>query len=106
MSIVIGLGGNVGTHEEIIARFRAAREAIAQLGRVRSAPLYRSAPVGPSQADFLNTAIALDATDMQPRELLAILHEIEAQLGRRRAHEARWGPRTLDLDVLEWDDRT
>jgi len=106
MSIVIGLGGNVGTHEQIVARFRAAREALAQLGRVRSAPLYRSAPIGPAQDAFLNSAVALDAPDMQPRELLSILHEIEAQLGRRRGQEMRWGPRTLDLDVLEWDDRT
>jgi 2-amino-4-hydroxy-6-hydroxymethyldihydropteridine diphosphokinase len=105
MSIVIGLGGNVGTHEQIVERFRTARDALAQLGRVRSAPLYRTAPIGPAQAAFLNTAVALDAPDMQPAELLAILHEIEAQLGRRRAHEARWGPRTLDLDVLEWDGR-
>jgi 2-amino-4-hydroxy-6-hydroxymethyldihydropteridine diphosphokinase len=106
MSIVIGLGGNVGTHDEIVERFRHAREALAQLGRVRSAPLYRSAPIGPAQAAFLNTAVALDAPDMQPGELLAIVHEIEAQLGRRRIREERWGPRTIDLDVLVWDDRT
>ena len=106
MSIVIGLGGNVGTHDEIVERFRLAREAIAQLGRVRSAPLYRTAPIGPAQPAFLNTAVALEAGDMQPRELLAILHEIEAQLGRRRAHEERWGPRTIDLDILVWEGRT
>ena len=106
MSIVIGLGGNVGTHEEIVERFRHAREALAQLGRVRSAPLYRTAPIGPAQAAFLNTAVALDAPDMQPAELIAIVHEIEAQLGRRRAHEERWGPRTIDLDVLVWEGRT
>ena len=106
MSIVIGLGGNVGTHDEIVERFRRAREALAQLGRVRSAPLYRSAPIGPDQPAFLNTAVALDAPDMMPDELLAIVHEIEAQLGRRRSREARWGPRTIDLDVLVWDDRT
>ncbi len=106
MSIVIGLGGNVGTHAQIVERFRLAREALAQLGRVRSAPLYRSAPIGPAQDAFLNTAVALDAPDMQPAELLAIIHEIEAQLGRRRSREARWGPRTIDLDVLVWEGRT
>ena len=106
MSIVIGLGGNVGTHDEIVERFRHAREALAQLGRVRSAPLFRTAPIGPDQPAFLNTAVALDAPDMQPDELLAIVHEIEAQLGRRRSREARWGPRTIDLDVLVWEGRT
>ena len=106
MSIVIGLGGNVGTQDEIVERFCRAREAIAQLGRVRSAPLFRTAPIGPAQPAFLNTAVALDAADMQPAELLAIIHEIEAQLGRRRRQEERWGPRTIDLDVLVWDDRT
>jgi 2-amino-4-hydroxy-6-hydroxymethyldihydropteridine diphosphokinase len=110
MSIVIGLGGNVGTHDEIVERFRRAREALAQLGRVRSAPLFRSAPITlapPSeQPPFLNTAVALDAPDLQPDELLAIVHEIEALLGRRRSREARWGPRTIDLDVLVWEGRT
>ena len=106
MSIVIGLGGNVGTQEQIVERFRLAREALAQLGPVRSAPLYRSAPIGPAQDAFLNTAVALDAPDMQPAELLAIIHEIEAQLGRRCSRETRWGPRTIDLDVLVWEGRT
>lgn len=106
MTIVIGLGGNVGTHDEIVERFRHAREALAQLGRVRAAPLYRSAPIGPAQQPFLNTAVALDAPDMQPAELLATIHEIEALLGRHRSRETRWGPRTIDLDVLVWDDRT
>lgn len=106
MTLVIGLGGNVGTHDEIVERFRRAREALAQLGAVRSAPLYRSAPIGPAQDAFLNTAVALDALDLSPAQLLAIVHEIEAQLGRRRSREARWGPRTIDLDVLVWDDRT
>ncbi|MBL9015059.1 MAG: 2-amino-4-hydroxy-6-hydroxymethyldihydropteridine diphosphokinase [Myxococcales bacterium] len=106
MSIVIGLGGNVGTHEEIVERFRRAREALARLGRVRSAPLFRTAPIGPEQPAFLNTAVALEAPDLQPAELLAIVHEIEALLGRRRSHEARWGPRTIDLDVLVWEGRS
>lgn len=106
MTIVIGLGGNVGTEDEIVERFRRAREALAQLGPVRSAPLYRSAPIGPAQDAFLNTAIALDAPDLQPAELLAIVHEIEALLGRRRSRETRWGPRTIDLDVLVWEGRT
>ena len=116
--IAIGLGGNVGTHDEIVERFHHAREAIAQLGPVRSASLYRTAPIvldspasagslhlRPSKDFFLNSAVAVRAPDMRPRELIETLLEIERLLGRDRDREARWGPRTIDLDVLVWDDR-
>jgi 2-amino-4-hydroxy-6-hydroxymethyldihydropteridine diphosphokinase len=104
-TVVIGLGGNVGTDAEIVERFRRTRDALAHLGELRSAPLYRSAPVGPSQSLYLNTAIRARIADLQPAELLATLHEIERLLGRDRLHEARWGPRTIDLDVLVWSER-
>lgn len=100
--IALGLGGNVG---DVRATFVRAREAIAQLGDVRSAALYRSAPVGPEQPAFLNTAVRLRADDVQPGELMATLHELERLLGRDREREVRWGPRTIDLDVLLWDAR-
>lgn len=102
--IVIGFGGNVGGDGAIIERFRRAREAFAQLGPVRSAALYRTAAIGPAQADFLNTAIAVDF-DATPSELISTVLEIERLLGRDRRGEARWGPRKIDLDVLVWDDR-
>ncbi len=100
--IFIGLGGNVGGEAAIVERFRRAREA---LGAVRSAPLYRTAPLGPAQDDFLNTAIAVGG-DYLPAQLIAFVLEIERLLGRDRRGEARWGPRAIDLDVLAWDDRT
>jgi 2-amino-4-hydroxy-6-hydroxymethyldihydropteridine diphosphokinase len=103
--IVIGLGGNIGSESEIIERFVRAREALAHLGPVRSAALYRTAPIGPEQAAFLNTAVAIDVRDIQPSELIATLLEIELLLGRDRRGEARNGPRKIDLDVLMWDDR-
>jgi 2-amino-4-hydroxy-6-hydroxymethyldihydropteridine diphosphokinase len=103
--IVIGIGGNIGGEEAVVARFRQAREALAFLGEVRSAALYRTAPIGPDQSAFLNTAIMLRAADVQPRELAETLREIERLLGRQRDSEVRWGPRTIDLDVLAWDDR-
>ena len=104
-TIVIGLGGNVGGEPAIRERFDQARAAIASFGSVRSAPLYRSAPIGPTQPAFLNTAITVSATDMQPDELVATLLELERLLGRDRAREVRWGPRPIDLDVLLWDAR-
>ena len=53
----------------------------------------------------MNTAVKLDAQDMQPGELLAIVQELEGLLGRDRMRETRWGPRSIDLDVLLWDAR-
>jgi 2-amino-4-hydroxy-6-hydroxymethyldihydropteridine diphosphokinase len=82
--IVIGLGGNLGSDAAIRERFDRARAALTVIGPVRSARLYRTAPIGPEQPAYLN---------------------IEQLLGRRRAIEARWGPRPIDLDVLVWGQR-
>jgi 2-amino-4-hydroxy-6-hydroxymethyldihydropteridine diphosphokinase len=115
--LVIGLGGNVGGDDAILERFRRAREALGVLGEVRSAPLYRtaaitwpprpgsSAPIGPAQPAFLNTAVRLAALDLTPAELIATVLELERLLGRDRRGEARWGPRPIDLDVLVWGGR-
>ncbi|MDQ3338576.1 MAG: 2-amino-4-hydroxy-6-hydroxymethyldihydropteridine diphosphokinase [Myxococcota bacterium] len=103
--IVIGFGGNVGTEAAIVGRFQRVRDALSAIGAVRCAALYRTAPIGPEQQPFLNTAVKLDAQDMQPGELLAIVQELEGLLGRDRARETRWGPRSIDLDVLVWDAR-
>ena len=102
---IIGLGGNVGEPRAITDRFARARAALARLGRVRSAPLYRSAPLGPAQPAYLNSAIALEIVDAQPGELIATLLELERLLGRDRRGEERWGPRPIDLDVLVWGAR-
>ena len=98
--IVVGFGGNVGTRAEIGERFGRAREALAVHGRVRSASLYKSSPIGPPQDDFYNTAVALVAPDVLPRELLAITQELELLLGRDRRGAQHWGPRPIDLDLL------
>jgi 2-amino-4-hydroxy-6-hydroxymethyldihydropteridine diphosphokinase len=100
--IVIGLGGNVGGEDAVVARFRQAREALAILGTVRSAPLYRTAPLGPDQPAFLNSAVSLRLDDPEPRAIADTLREIERLLGREREREVRWGPRTIDLDILAW----
>ena len=103
--IVIGLGGNVGSDVTITGRFQRVRDALTAIGTLRCAALYRTAPIGPEQPPFLNSAIGLVAPDMQPGELLAIVQELEGLLGRDRTRETRWGPRTIDLDVLVWDLR-
>jgi len=101
-ALVLGFGGNVG---DVRATFIRAREALAQLGPLRSAPLYRSAAIGPAQDAFLNTAVRIQCRDATPGEVIATVLELERLLGRDRAREARWGPRTIDLDVLLWGTR-
>lgn len=107
--LVVGLGGNVGDDAQIIARFRAARHALGSLGEVRAAPLYRSAAIAPGelagQPAFLNTALAVLGATGEPEAVLARLFRIERAHGRDRARERRWGPRTLDLDLLVWGAR-
>ena len=61
-------------------------------------------PVGPpAQGKYLNGAVQI-ATSLDPEALLAALGEVEAELGRDRSEEQRWGPRTCDLDLLLFDD--
>lgn len=98
---IIGLGSNLG---ERLEHLRTACTAIAALPGTRlshRSPIYQSAPIGPPQPDYLNAAVRL-ASELQPDVLLAHLQAIEAQHGRQRAD--RWGPRTLDLDIL-WSSR-
>lgn len=100
--VVVGLGGNVGDVQRAFVR---AREALAQIGHVTSAPLYRTAAIGPAQAPYLNSAVRVRWTDVTAAELIATVLGIEALLGRDRRGEPRWGPRTIDLDVLVWGNR-
>jgi 2-amino-4-hydroxy-6-hydroxymethyldihydropteridine diphosphokinase len=64
--------------------------------------VYETDPVGPPQPAYLNAVIEVE-TDLEPRELLEAALAVEAELGRERLE--RWGPRTLDVDVLQYDER-
>jgi 2-amino-4-hydroxy-6-hydroxymethyldihydropteridine diphosphokinase len=74
---------------------------------VRVSSFHETAPVGgpPGQGPYLNAAAEI-ATSLPPAELLAALQRIEQALGRDRSREARWGPRTCDLDILMIDGVT
>jgi 2-amino-4-hydroxy-6-hydroxymethyldihydropteridine diphosphokinase len=105
-SALIALGGNVG---DVRARFDAAVDAICRQApatlMARSAD-YETPPWGGvAQPSFINACIAIE-TERDPRTLLATLHAIERTFGRDRAQETRWGPRTLDLDLIAYDDLT
>lgn len=98
----LGLGANLG---EPTATLRAAREALAGLPDTRllaCSSLYRTTPVGgpADQPDYLNAVVAL-ATTLPPARLFARCLAVEECFGRRR--EERWGPRTLDIDLLLFD---
>jgi 2-amino-4-hydroxy-6-hydroxymethyldihydropteridine diphosphokinase len=96
----VGLGTNLGNR---IVNFDRAFAALAQVGKIlRRSALYRTQPWGkPDQPWFLNAAVLLE-TQLAPRPLLERFHSIEGDLGRRRGE--RWGPRTIDLDLLLYDD--
>lgn len=96
----IGLGGNVG---EVRANLTAALVELSQTSTIEAvSPLYETPPWGPiEQPRFLN-ACAHVRTDLSPADLLGELHRVEKQLHRTRIE--RWGPRTVDLDLLAYEN--
>jgi len=99
--IVLGLGSNIGNREENIKRALKALDAHPAIEIVRVSSLYETAPVGyTEQPEFLN-AVAQISTSLQPLKLLEFCLSIERELGRVR--EVKWGPRTIDIDVLLYD---
>ena len=89
----LGLGSNVGDRQRYLT------DAVESLtGVVAVSPLYETDPVGgPDQDPFLNVVVEL-ASALTPRQLLGVAHRLESAAGRVRGE--RWGPRTLDVDVL------
>ena len=99
--VVLALGSNLGDRQDIL---QGAVDAIVGLPKVRVtavSPVYETVPVGgPAQPDYLN-AVVLAATALPARALLDQLHEIEAAFDRVRL--VRWGPRTLDIDIIVFE---
>jgi 2-amino-4-hydroxy-6-hydroxymethyldihydropteridine diphosphokinase len=103
-NVLIALGGNVG---DVRATFQ---KAIANICGMTQATLlsrssdYATPPWGDEQqARFINACIEIE-TALDPHALLFTLHKIEHKFGRDRSGETRWGPRTLDLDLIAYDD--
>jgi 2-amino-4-hydroxy-6-hydroxymethyldihydropteridine diphosphokinase len=100
MKAVIALGSNLGNRELYID------SAVAELAKIieitHLSTNHETDPVGgPEQPKYLN-AIAIAETELDPRELLIVMLEIENKLGRKR--EVHWGPRTIDLDLIVFGD--
>lgn len=98
MKAVIALGANIGNPMEnleiAITLLRDSTEVIS------ISSIYKTAPVGgPAQPDYLN-AVCIIESELPALDLLSLLHGIEKSLGRERSE--RWGPRTIDLDLIQF----
>ncbi len=96
---LLGLGSNMGDSWAIL------REAVGSLSVVAVSPVYRTDPVGgpAGQDPFLNIVVEID-TDLTARQLLGVCHRLESAADRVRT--VRWGPRTLDVDIVWMDGVT
>lgn len=102
-TVVIGVGTNLGAREAAVrsaARLLGTRPGVEVVG---VSELYETEPLGPPQGKYINAAFRVD-TDLEPRALLRTVLRTERRLGRTRQTDLRWGPRTIDLDLL-WDAR-
>ncbi len=95
----LGLGSNLGNRQ---ARLAAAVRRLAEGGPIAAvSSLYETAPIGgPAQGPFLNAAVVIE-TALPPRRLLEVCQAVEREAGRRRL--VRWGPRSLDVDLLLYE---
>jgi 2-amino-4-hydroxy-6-hydroxymethyldihydropteridine diphosphokinase len=94
----VALGSNLGRREVFLAQARSRIAALEKTRVLGQTDAEETAPLGPvEQGPFLNQMIAIE-TELSPRELLDELQRIEAEAGRLRGE--RWGPRTLDLDIV------
>lgn len=106
MLAILALGGNLGDPREQIAEAIIALGAHSEISVTLTSPLVESfalteAGIDKSAPRFVNGVVEVE-TSLAPEELLQVIHEIEAEAGRTR--EVRWGPRTLDIDIIVFGD--
>lgn len=102
-NVYIGLGSNLGAREKNITAALGALQTTREIDVLKVSSLYETKPEGgpANQPKYIN-AVAHIRTTLSPERLLAVCQRIETSLGRKRA--VRWGPRTIDLDLLCYDD--
>lgn len=99
----VALGSNLGNREAHLAHGRLRLSTARRTHLVAASRIEETAPLGPvPQGAYLNQMVLL-VTALEPEELLEQCHAIEAEAGRERRE--RWGPRTLDLDIVRFGDR-
>jgi 2-amino-4-hydroxy-6-hydroxymethyldihydropteridine diphosphokinase len=103
---VLALGSNRSLSATLTPR-RLLEEAASLIGSkadlLATAPLFDSAPLGPSLRRYANSALLIEST-LTPPAMLAFVQGVEARLGRRR--HRRWGARTMDIDIILWSGGT
>jgi 2-amino-4-hydroxy-6-hydroxymethyldihydropteridine diphosphokinase len=100
----VALGSNLGDRDAHLAHARARLAALPVTRLVAASRIEETAPIGPvAQPPYLNQMVLLE-TSLEPEELLAQCRAIEAERGRQRRE--RWGPRTLDLDIVRFGAQT
>jgi 2-amino-4-hydroxy-6-hydroxymethyldihydropteridine diphosphokinase len=100
---VLAIGSNLGDRLGTLQGCLQAMTRIPDTDVLATSPVYQTAPAGgPPQPDYLN-AVLIVSTGLAPRQLLAEAHRIEAEFGRVR--EERFGPRTLDVDIISYSGR-
>jgi 2-amino-4-hydroxy-6-hydroxymethyldihydropteridine diphosphokinase len=101
---LLALGGNLGDVRATLTRAIAMLCERSDIRLLARSSDYLTPPWGvEDQPQFVNLCIAVDTT-LTPHALLARAQAVERAFGRDRAHEQRWGPRTLDIDILAYDD--
>ena len=101
--VYLSLGSNIGKREEYIQKAIGAIKKTEGIRVLKKSGLYETTPVGYLEQDlFLNAVIKIE-TNFSAREILKIINKIEAELDRKR--EIRWGPRTIDIDILIFSDK-
>jgi 2-amino-4-hydroxy-6-hydroxymethyldihydropteridine diphosphokinase len=104
--VYVGVGANLGTPRETIAAALALLDQESDVELIAVSTLRETDPVGyEEQPRFLNGVVQL-GTELSPQELLARLLAIETRLGRVRGQGPRFGPRTIDLDLLLYGEET
>ncbi len=101
--VVVGVGSNLGAREASIRCARVLLDARDEIEVDEVSAIYETEPLGPPQPPYLNAAFRLRTT-LSPPELLRALLRTERRLARHRVPDERWGPRSIDLDLL-WDGR-
>ena len=99
--VAIALGSNLGESRNILASSLMTLDKISGIEVKKKSSWYQTIPIGPPQPDYINSCAILKVT-LNPEELLKTLLEVEIKFGRQRRE--KWGARTLDLDVILFDN--
>ncbi|UCF21594.1 MAG: 2-amino-4-hydroxy-6-hydroxymethyldihydropteridine diphosphokinase [Gemmatimonadota bacterium] len=101
-SVILGLGSNQGDRVRFLER--AVEQLRAQIYLEEMSSIYETQPVGVRDQPWFLNMVCIGTTRLKPGAVLEFVHEVEDSLGRTRSGE-RWGPRTIDIDILAYEDR-